>query len=320
MNKKNISLFLTSVMCAVFVMAGCGQTASPGQLEGEPTRVEILDEEVPLANAAAKVLSPSAKGKVTYTGADVLLDASNSSQGYVMMKYSGGNKKIKVQISKASGTVYTYNLNARNAYEVFPLTDGDGTYSVKVFENVSGTKYSQAFSQGISVKLANQYIPFLYPNQYVNFTANSATVKKGLEVTSSTTDDLKKVELIYDYTVNALTYDKAKADSVQSGYLPNVDAVLAAKKGICFDYAAIMATMLRSQNIPCKLVVGYTGDIYHAWINVYTPETGWVDGMIFFDGKKWQLMDPTFASSGKKSDSIMKYIGDGNNYKAKYIY
>ena len=136
----------------------------------------------------------------------------------------------------------------------------------------------------------------------------------------STSDDLKKVELIYDYTVGHLTYDKAKAASVQTGYLPDVDAVLASKKGICFDYASVMATMLRSQNIPCKLVVGYTGSLYHAWINVYTPETGWVDGMIFFDGKKWQLMDPTLASSSKKSESVMKYIGDSNNYTAKYVY
>jgi len=25
---------------------------------------------------------------------------------------------------------------------------------------------------------------------------------------------------------------------------------------------------------------------YHAWISVYTPETGWIDGIIHFDGKK----------------------------------
>ncbi|MPN37689.1 hypothetical protein SDC9_185209 [bioreactor metagenome] len=163
-------------------------------------------------------------------------------------------------------------------------------------------------------------MPFLYPNQYVNFNADSKTVKKAIEVTKSTSDDLKKVELVYDYTVDTLTYDKVKAANVQSGYVPNVDAVLASKKGICFDYASVMTTMLRSQNIPCKLVVGYTGNVYHAWINVYTPESGWVDGMIFFDGKKWQLMDPTYASSGKKSESIMKYIGDSSNYTAKYAY
>ena len=81
-----------------------------------------------------------------------------------------------------------------------------------------------------------------------------------------------------------------------------------------------MAAMLRSQNVPTKLVVGYSGSIYHAWISVYSEETGWVDGAIYFDGTTWKLMDPTFASSGNQSKQIMEYIGNGANYSAKYFY
>ena len=54
---------------------------------------------------------------------------------------------------------------------------------------------------------------------------------------------------------------------------PDVDSVMAEKKGICFDYAALMASMLRSQGVPVKLVVGYTSQgVYHAWINVWSEE------------------------------------------------
>lgn len=320
MRKKVLVLFLVVAICMSSMMVGCGQIKTDNMNENDLEKVVIAEEDVPLANSSIEVLEPTASGETTYKRSNVLVDASNTSQGYIMIKYNGKNKKIKVQIAKSSGVTYTYNLNARDAYEVFPITEGNGSYSVKVFENVSGTKYSQVFSKAITVKLVNQYLPFLYPNQYVNFNANSETVKKGFEVTKSTTDDLKKVELIYDYTIDALTYDRVKAANIRSGYLPNVDTVLAAQKGICFDYASVMATMLRSQNIPCKLVVGYTGNVYHAWINVYTPESGWIDGMIFFDGNKWQMMDPTFASSGKKSESIMKYIGNASNYTAKYVY
>ena len=105
-----------------------------------------------------------------------------------------------------------------------------------------------------------------------------------------------------------------------SGYLPVLDTVLKEKKGICFDYAALMTAMLRSQEIPCKLVVGYADEVYHAWISVWTEESGWIDGTIFFDGHAWHRMDPTFASSGNRSDSIMNYIGNGANYSAKYLY
>lgn len=329
LKKKLIAFVLIGTFCVLPMLTACSQNnnnseeiAAADHTNIDAEEITLQDEEVPLANAPtqSKVLTPLASGETVFSGKSVSIDASNVSQGYVMVKYLGSNAKIKIQIIKSSGTTYTYNLNARSAFDVFPLTEGDGTYTLKLFENVSGSKYSQAFSQDFNVKLENQFLPFLYPNQYVNFTANSATVAKGLELTKGITDDLKKVEKVYNYVVDNFTYDKSKAASVRSGYLPNVDNVLALKKGICFDYASVMAAMLRSQNIPAKLVVGYTGDVYHAWINVYTKETGWVDGMIFFDGSKWKMMDPTFASSGKKSESIMKYIGDGSNYKAKYTY
>jgi len=95
--------------------------------------------------------------------------------------------------------------------------------------------------------------------------------------------------------------------------------VLERKKGICFDYAALMAAMLRSQNVPCKLVVGYAGEVYHAWISVWTEENGWIDGMIFFDGHAWKRMDPTFASSQSGGKEITEYIENGK-YTAKYLY
>ena len=90
--------------------------------------------------------------------------------------------------------------------------------------------------------------------------------------------------------------------------------------GICFDYAALMAGMLRSQGVPCKLVIGYAGDVYHAWISVWSEETGWIEGIVFFDGENWQRMDPTFASSAEGDPAILEYIGNGSHYSAKYIY
>ena len=58
-----------------------------------------------------------------------------------------------------------------------------------------------------------------------------------------------------------------------------------------------MSAMLRSQRIPTKLEVGYSGDVYHAWISCYVDEIGWVDNIIEFDGKNWSIMDPTLAAN-----------------------
>lgn len=297
--------------------------AVESRLAADANVVTIEEEAVPLYSkpAGSHVRTPSASGAVTYGNNLVTVDASNTSQGYVMIKYTGSNPKIKVQITPPGGKgVYTYNLDARSDYEVFPLTEGNGSYSVKVFENKSGNQYLQAFSQDIAVSLTDSFSPFLYPNQYVNFTASSAVVKKGAEVAAAATDQASVVAAVFNYVVDNFTYDNAKANSVASGYLPNVDQVLAQKTGICFDYAAVMTAMLRSQDIPTKLVVGYTGSVYHAWVNIYIEGQGWIENVIYFDGQDWTLMDPTFASSSKKSPEIMEYMKNPANYQARYTY
>ena len=254
---------------------------------------------------------------MTFSGGGATIDASNTSNGYLMVKYGGGSQRIKVQITK--NTTYTYDLNARNSYEVYPITEGNGTYSVKVFENVSGNQYAQLMSQTISVSLTNEFAPFLYPNQYVNFNSASQAVAVAAQLAAGK-DQLGIVKAVYDYVIGHVTYDYGKAQTVQSGYLPNVDSTLASGTGICFDYAALMTSMLRSQDIPTKLVIGYTGNLYHAWVSVYIDGEGWIDNVIHFDGQKWSYMDPTFMSTGGSSESAKQYVGNGSNYQEKYSY
>lgn len=249
-----------------------------------------------------------------------IIDYSNMSDGYVMVKYKEStNKTIKAQVEGPQGDTYTYTLRS-GSFEVLPLTEGDGEYKITVFLNIEGTSYATVASTSQSVKLSDQFAPYVRPNQYVNYSASTKVVKKAASLTKGASTDLAKVKKIYNYVIKTYHYDKAKANSVQTGYLPDLDKLYNKKKGICFDYAAIMTAMLRSQEVPTKLVVGYTGKTYHAWINVYSKKKGWVTGAIYFNGKKWKLMDPTYASTSKSSDSIMKYIGNGKNYKAKYSY
>ena len=336
--KKKISI-LSLVLClALFfsISAGFGESVTTS---GNATPLAALPEdsgntatsepmklgagEIPTSSEAAVyvALMPEASGKVVYGNSKVKIDASNTASGYAMVSFIGNAKgKLKVLIKGPSGTQYTYNLKQDGTYEVFPLSDGDGRYTLGVYENISGTMYSTTYSRQISVNLTDQFAPFLMPNQYVNFTTSSSAVAMATSLSKGKTTDLKKVEAIYTYVIDNLTYDRQRAATVQSGYLPDIDSVLAEKKGICFDYASLMTAMLRSQGIPTKLVVGYTGKMYHAWINAYTAETGWIDGVIYFDGRNWKLMDPTFASGSKSSSSIMTYINNGENYTAKYLY
>ena len=139
------------------------------------------------------------------------------------------------------------------------------------------------------------------------------------KLVADTWTDLEVVENIYNYVTQNISYDTDKAESVSYGYLPSVDETLASGTGICFDYAALMSALLRLQKIPTKLQVGYSGDAYHAWISTYVDDTGWVDNIIEFDGKSWQLMDPTLAANNDEA-SVKEYVGDGSNYVVKYSY
>ena len=336
-----------SLVLAMLMLAGCAQTSVQQEQEARTEQVQqeavsetadaikyegyvnatplivVIEEEASiLAEAPAAVPAlpvAQASGVKEKRVSKAVIDYSNTKDGYVMVQFTGQTtKRLKVQV-KGPSTTYTYNVTP-GRWEVFPLSDGNGKYQVGMYENISGTKYATVTSVSFDVALTNEFAPFLLANQYVNYTESSKIVAKAGELVKEDEDLLKKVEVIYDFVVGTLTYDTQKATKVQSGYLPVLDTVLEQKKGICFDYAALMTGMLRSQGVPCKLVVGYAGTAYHAWINVWSEKTGWVDGAIFFDGTTWQRMDPTFASSGKKSESVMKYIGDGTNYTAKYLY
>lgn len=263
-----------------------------------------------------------------YKGTKSEIDASHSEDGYIKVRYlKETTKKLKVMIEKDKG-VYTYDLNKKGEYDVYPLQMGDGKYKIRVFENISGDKYAAKQTVTINVKLKDVKAPFLVPNQLVNYSDTSEAVKKAAEMTQGLTNDLEKVDVIYDYIITNIKYDTEKAKTVKSGYLPVVDDIFNSNKGICFDYASLMAAMLRSLDIPAKLVTGYSSklNVFHAWNEVYTDETGWIKlNEMYFDGYEWKLMDSTIASSGKQSNSprVMEYTNkliDSKYYTKQFEY
>lgn len=263
-------------------------------------------------------LVPEAPGTATYGNDVVSIDASNINNGYLCVSYLGTCPKVKLQITGPDQITYTYDLYGQD-YETFPLTSGDGTYSVGVYENISGSQYATTFYQELNVTLADPFLPFLYPNQYVNFTPESEVVLKAEELAAPANTDLDVVSNIYNYVVGSISYDDAKAADLPNGYLSDVDETLRSGSGICLDYAALMAAMLRSQGIPTHLEVGYAKEAHHAWISTYVDEKGWINGMIEFDGTSWSILDPTYAANSRE-ESLRKFIGDGSNYTVKYVY
>ncbi len=312
-------LIASSLVLATAILITCGATGvyTIGATQTPTTSLP--------ATTTSYVIEDAVTGTVSKKGKSSTLDYSNVNDGYFMLNYTGKEGKIKMQVKKVGGTkTYTYDVLNRNEFQSFPLSDGDGTYTVTVLINVSGTSYSLLDSYSFTAKLDNEFEPYLRPNQYVDYTGESLAVAKSYEVVTGATTELQKVEKIYDYVVSNVSYDHDEAAVIAAGgltgYLPTVDEVLTTRKGICFDYGSLTAAMLRAQDIPCQLVIGYAGTAYHAWINVYTAETGWIDKAIEFNGDDWSRMDPTFISSSKGSAAVQSYVGDGSNYNPMYFY
>lgn len=265
----------------------------------------------------SNVIYASAQG--VYEKGGSCIDASTVNQGYVKVKQSGVSAKLKVQVIK-DGKGYNYNLNNAGNFEAFPLQMGNGNYTITIMQNTEGSKYIQLFAASISVNLANDFEPFLHPNQFVNYNSSSASTKKAAELCSGKATDVDKVKAVYEYITSNITYDKSTAELVQSGYIPNPDGTLNKKQGICFDYASLMAAMLRSQNIPTKLITGVVAPngINHAWNEVYIKDVGWISVGVPTNGSSWERMDTTFAAA--KTKDMEKFIGTGSNYTALKVY
>ncbi len=230
--------------------------------------------------------------------------------------------KFKVLVDALDISVrYTFSLANDGSYEVIPLTEGSGNYKVIVLKQTSANKGSTVLKEEFYVNINDEFSVFLTPTQYCMYDKNSECVKLASTLTAGM-DELKKIEAIYEYVTENIDY-VSTAENAANGYTPYPDRTLKSKSGICFDYASLMAAMLRSQRLPTKVVAGYAGDIYHAWISVYVKDSGWIDGIISFDGNKWNRMDPTFAAGAKDEadyQGLINYISNNSNYRDVYYY
>jgi len=257
------------------------------------------------------------KAKIDFTNA-------NHSSTVTVNAVSKSNKKIKVTITKndENSVIYTYDLKNDSTAETYPLQMGDGEYTVKVWFHISEVKYSLGMAGKYHVRLSDKNAPFLHPHQYVNYSMSSKTAQIAKELTKDCRTSLEKAEEIYKFIIHNIEYDAHKASTVQSGYIPCVDEIIESGKGICFDYAALFTAMLRSVDIPAKLVIGYVGpsNIYHAWNEFYLEDGGGefkINGMKF-SGGKYERVDPTSdptAKSGKHCKQFLQFVLNDENYK-----
>jgi len=224
------------------------------------------------------VFSPAA---LADSGFDV--DIFNNSQIRVQSEDFGQDMRVMVE---KSGEKYYYSLN--NSQELLPVQLGNGSYTVKILKNIDGNRYKVLKTSNLKLDNTGNDV-YISSSQPVYWEEDGLkTLANSLMKDAFTNED--KVKAAYTYITENISYDVDKIKRIDTSYVPCVSSTINSKTGICYDYSALFAGLLRSQGIPTKLVKGYGkfSNEYHAWNEVYVND-------------KWQVVDTTYDAAAVKA-------------------
>lgn len=293
--------------------APSGSSASSG---GSGSAGDGGETSGPAFAAPDPILLSSFDGSAAVTSSAGSIDVSSASRGYVGASAVNGSR-LKFQVIKGERS-YNYDLPGDGTPIICPINMGSGSYTFRIMQNTSGSNYVEVAQATADVTLESEFAPYLVPNLFCDYTASSAVVAQARSLASGAQNEGDVVRAVYGWVVDNITYDKDKAAELAdaTGYVPDPDATLSSREGICFDYASLAAAMFRSLGIPCQVVTGYVSpdNLYHAWNMIYI-DGRWVSAQITVNPDTWTRVDLTFAAAGAGST-----IGDGTNYTDRYVY
>ena len=259
-------------------------TLSMRKVRGAPARLRyLLLPVILLALSVFAVLAgdgiarwPQQSGTQMYNDGQLTVDASNSQEGYFMAAGPASDGRLKLRVIKGDMSL-TYDLNTEQAFEVFPLQLGSGTYEISLYKNIGGKKYAQEGTVVLDVSLTDENAAYLYPNQYIHYSEEDPFVAKADELCAGM-GDREAFDAVSSFITSEFVYDFIRALTVQAGELPDLEGCYEKRMGICQDLSAVMVAMLRSRGIPSRMMIGYADANYHAWTETI------IDGeTIFFD-------------------------------------
>jgi transglutaminase-like putative cysteine protease len=116
---------------------------------------------------------------------------------------------------------------------------------------------------------------FARPTPQLDELARELDVRRRADPLSLLREITERIYASFDYAPQATRVDSP------------IDEALAARRGVCQDYAHVMIALVRPLGIPCRYVSGYlfhrledhdrsAQDATHAWVEALLPGLGWV--------------------------------------------
>jgi len=246
-------------------------------------------------------------------------DKTNLAKGYITVTYDGDvvKKVVKIKLELVGDKEKRYNSFTiiTNDPINIPLTLGDGQYKLTIMEQVNAKTYRGLAVEQFNVKVTSPNDVYLVSSPIVAYTAETQAVIDYLKsyTDKKLTTPAAKTDLLYQNMIKGFTYDMDKAININKrypdGYTPIIDSVYAAQKGICYDYSAITAAVLRAAGIPTKVVVGYAPEIevLHAWNEIYLDN-------------KWVVVDFTYDAAYAQAGHKTTMGKDAKQFKPTKMY
>lgn len=244
--------------------------------------------------------APSAK--------NLLIDMENLDVGYLKARYTGECEKAAIAFTKESGRGIAMELT--DEWLNYTFTLGSGTYKIWLYEFDEGGKKTIRYKTKVSVELENEYDMFRYSNCYVD--AENTTVQAVAKVIKENSEsDTERILKVEKFVSDWLIYDEIKKNEIVENnkqiYLVDMDQLFQSGKGVCYDYAVMATALIRAQDIPARMMFGFTGNVeYHAWVEAFLE-----------DSEEWIRIDPTYAEG---LEDPREYIADDTNYVAVRYY
>lgn len=210
------------------------------------------------------------------------IDTSGIEGGTFKVSYTCNEDGVyRVMVVKGEERV-VYPLPADGSPHHFPLQLGNGTYTLSLLRRAENNRFVFLERTTVDLNLKDPMVVYLQPIQIINWRPEKTAIQFGGELLKSQETPTKQTHKLYEYIVENIAYDYDKIPKLTAEYIPSIESTFIDQKGICYDYSALLAGILRSQNVPTRLVKGYTSyvDGYHAWNEVY------LDG-------QWKIIDST---------------------------
>ncbi len=211
-----------------------------------------------------------------------------------------------------------------------PLAGGSTEYAISVYplynnEELADESKIRTPLQARFTAEADESALLLLSHVRVDYENAPLATAKALELTKNCKTDAEKITAIFNYVSSTIKYDYALVaaeDAKEAAGEANVgsdrdlilDHILTSKIGVCEHFAILMAGMLRSLGIPCKVVSGElttssgkTGR--HAWVSVSPDVTGLNKTALGAgtDEDGWIRLDPTNAHAKSTTSNDANY-------------